>query len=252
LSAPEGGHAGETPGASGGAGAGGQGGSADDALVAFYPFSGDSLDASGNGNDCAAGTATLEADRHGTPNSAYHFAGTSSSYMTCGSSASLGVTGALTLAAWFKPEAASLTGLNRALIAKWMPPDQRSYALLIQVEDQTGVGLCSATTGISFVVDPLGTGSVPEGTLCDDMPVQVDVWQHAAAVFEPGQRLSIYLNGVLVSEQTEAQVVTGASNSTTPLLLGRNNLGYYTGSLDEARVYARALGPPEIAALAAL
>jgi hypothetical protein len=35
-------------------------------------------------------------------------------------------------------------------------------------------------------------------------------------------------------------------------LLGRNNLGYYAGSLDEVRVYARALSATEIASLAAL
>jgi hypothetical protein len=244
------GGAGAAPDQTGAAGAGGGTSTIDDGLVAFYPFSGDALDASGHGNDCTTtATTLLEPDRHGTAESAYHFDGTATSYLNCGNDASLDVTGPLTLTAWFKPETASLSGLNRALVAKWFPPDQRSYALLIQVEDQSGLGLCDATDGVSLVVDPIGTGAVPGGTVCDDMPVMVDAWQHAAAVFEPGARLALYLNGDLVSENT-TNVVALAATSTTDLHIARNNLGYFSGSIDEVRIYSRALDAGEIAALA--
>jgi len=33
-------------------------------------------------------------------------------------------------------------------------------------------------------------------------------------------------------------------------MAGRNNLGYFTGSIDEVRVYARALSGAEVATLA--
>ena len=231
-------------------GAAGEGSLPDDSLRAYYPFSGDALDASGHGNDCTTGSATLQEDRHGAAESAYHFDGTTTSYLSCGNGDSLDVTGTLTLAAWFRPEAASLTGLNRALIAKWFPPDQRSYALLIQNEDQSGLGLCDATHGLSLAVDPIGSGAQPAGTLCDDVAVSVDVWQHAAAVLEPGERLSLYLDGALVKELAGDSVVSGASASTTALHIGRNNLGYYAGAIDEVRIYSRALGAEEIAELA--
>ena len=47
-------------------------------LVAYYPFSGNALDATGNGhNGTLVGSPTLTADRFGNPNSAYSFDGVS-------------------------------------------------------------------------------------------------------------------------------------------------------------------------------
>ena len=46
-------------------------------LVAYYPFNGNTLDESGNGNDCTNHGATLTEDRFGNINSAYIFNGTS-------------------------------------------------------------------------------------------------------------------------------------------------------------------------------
>jgi len=44
-------------------------------LVAWYPFTGDALDSSGNGNHGTVMNATLAADRFGNPNSCYSFNG---------------------------------------------------------------------------------------------------------------------------------------------------------------------------------
>ena len=46
-----------------------------DGLVAHYPFNGNALDESGNGNDGIVHGATLIADRYGNTDSAYHFDG---------------------------------------------------------------------------------------------------------------------------------------------------------------------------------
>ncbi|CAN5664572.1 hypothetical protein BH11BAC1_BH11BAC1_00100 [soil metagenome] len=42
-------------------------------LVAWYPFTGNANDSSGNANDGTVYNAVLTADRFGTSNSAYHF-----------------------------------------------------------------------------------------------------------------------------------------------------------------------------------
>ena len=47
----------------------------DDGLMAYYPFSGNANDASGNGNDGTVHGATLTEDRLGNANSAYNFDG---------------------------------------------------------------------------------------------------------------------------------------------------------------------------------
>ena len=46
-------------------------------LIAYYPFSGNANDASGNGNNAVFNNATLTTDRFGNPNSAYYFDGVS-------------------------------------------------------------------------------------------------------------------------------------------------------------------------------
>jgi hypothetical protein len=172
--------------------------------------------------------------------------------MDCGNDASLDITGALTLAVWFNPEAASLSGLNRVLLGKWLGPDQRSYALVIQNQNQVANGLCDATHGLSLAISANGTSVGSDGVVCDDVAVVAGIWQHAAAVFEPGERLAVYLNGVLASEISGSQIVAAALSSSSTLTLARNSdLSYYAGALDEARVYARALSAGEIAALAA-
>lgn len=60
----------------------------DSGLVAYYPFSGDANDASGNGNNAVFNTATLTTDKSGNPNKAYLFNG-SSSYIQIPNSQSL-------------------------------------------------------------------------------------------------------------------------------------------------------------------
>src|SRR6266481_4068540 len=69
-------------------------------LVAYYPFNGNALDESGNGNNGTVVGATLTADRFGNENSAYYFSG--SQYISAPDSPSLNSTTGLTLAAWVK------------------------------------------------------------------------------------------------------------------------------------------------------
>lgn len=72
-------------------------------LVAYYPFSGNTLDASGNNNNATNFGATLTADQWGNPNSAYLFNGISD-YMSVANNATLQMT-SITLCARVKPNA---------------------------------------------------------------------------------------------------------------------------------------------------
>jgi hypothetical protein len=68
-------------------------------LVAYYPFSGNANDLSGNGNHGMALGATLTTDRFGSPASAYDFKGTNS-YIDIPQNPVLNSLADLTLAAW--------------------------------------------------------------------------------------------------------------------------------------------------------
>ncbi|HEX2684498.1 MAG TPA: hypothetical protein VHL77_11220, partial [Ferruginibacter sp.] len=71
-------------------------------LKAYYPFSGNANDISGNNNNPVFNNATLTADRLGNPNSAYHFNGTNT-YMRIPNSASINMANTMSIALWVKP-----------------------------------------------------------------------------------------------------------------------------------------------------
>ena len=77
-------------------------------LVAYYPFSGNSNDMSGNGNNPSFNNATLTADQFGNANSAYYFDG-ATNYIQIPNSSTL-QTSQITLSAWVKP-----SGFNNAI-----------------------------------------------------------------------------------------------------------------------------------------
>jgi hypothetical protein len=72
-----------------------------------------------------------------------------------------------------------------------------------------------------------------------------------AVVIAVGQNVSFCVDGALSSTQP---LVTAASGNVTPLYLGTFPGTYnglpFTGSLDEVRVYGRALSATDVAALA--
>ena len=71
-------------------------------LKAYYPFSGNANDASGNNLNPAFNNATLTADRFGVPNSAYHFNGIDN-YMRIPNDPNLNLANQISLVAWVKP-----------------------------------------------------------------------------------------------------------------------------------------------------
>ena len=79
-------------------------------LVAFYPFSGNANDSSGNGINGTLNGCTLTTDRFGRPNSAYQFNG-SSDYILVNNSSSFPAT-AITTAFWLNRMGIGTTGLE--------------------------------------------------------------------------------------------------------------------------------------------
>ncbi len=76
----------------------------------------------------------------------------------------------------------------------------------------------------------------------------LNTWYHATATYD-GTRMRLYLNGVEVGSTAKTGAV--AMNGNVPLNLGRNPDGsnYMRGTLDDVRIYNRALTRNEILAL---
>jgi hypothetical protein len=80
------------------------------------------------------------------------------------------------------------------------------------------------------------------------MPVAANTWYHLAATLD-GTALRAYRDGVLITTNTAASGVPTAETGT--LKLGRHATAaqFFTGTVDDARVYSRALSAQEIQAV---
>jgi hypothetical protein len=212
-------------------------------LIAYYPFDGDTKDHSGNGNDCTpVGTGvTSVADRHGNPGGAYQLEGSSS--MDCGTGSSLNVSGSLTISAWINADPVSLTGINRNVVSGG------SYDFGITNQTIASFGFCDETNGPFLYVASQGGG---RGVACSTTPLMASSWHQLVGVYEAGQFVNVYLDGNEV--QSIAQGIPATITASTQHLyiganVGANYAAYFSGSLDELRIYGRALSTSEIAQL---
>ena len=205
-------------------------------LVAYYPFSGNANDESGNGNDGVVNGATLTYDRFGVPNSAYSFDG-STNFIQVPSSASLEIQDAITLSAWVfhfsssSPQhivnmSALYSGYR--LAAWWANPAGNSLEFYDTNEEQ-------------YLVDD---GGQP----------YIGVWTHIAGTWD-GSVMRIYRDGILSGESTFTGQIAIANND---LYIGVLNpipwpiQGYFHGYIDDVRIYNRALSLGEIKQLMAI
>jgi fibronectin type 3 domain-containing protein len=194
-------------------------------LVAAYSFNEGSgttaYDYSGNGNPGQVVNATWTAGKYGN---ALLFGG-SGSYVTIPDSPSLELTTGMTLEAWVNP--AGVNSNWRDVIYKGID----NYYL-------------SATSS---------HGSVPDGeALVGGVHVEafgtsalaVNTWTHLAATYD-GTAVRLYVNGVQVSSTAfTGNIVT----STNPLQIGGDTIygQFFTGAIDEVRIYNVALTPTQI------
>jgi hypothetical protein len=86
-------------------------------------------------------------------------------------------------------------------------------------------------------------------------------WQHIAFVYDGtaatnSGRLKLYKNGALVSGTYSGTVPASLNNSSAPVAIGRRldssafGQRYYSGLIDDVRIYSQALSPAQIANLA--
>jgi glucose/arabinose dehydrogenase/PKD repeat protein len=187
-------------------------------LVAAYSFNEGTgttvADTSGSGNGGTIGTATwTTAGRYG---SALAFNGTTAR-VDVSDAASLHLAAGMTLEAWVNP--AVVSSAWRDVIYK----GNDNYYL-------------SATTTRSS--RPAGGGMFGGGNSIETFgtsPLAVNTWTHLATTYD-GSVLRLYVNGVQVSSRNRSGNI---ATSTNPLSIGGDAIYglYFTGRIDEARIY---------------
>jgi len=220
-------------------------------LVAYYPFNGNANDESGNGNNGTVYGAALTVDRLGNPSSAYSFDGVND-YIVAPDSDSLDLTttGSVaptgTLAAWVNVPTGAKDDLTAA-VAKMIHSSGGgvSYSLLNRLSGYDPGGVYGVYQAV--LADAHDGSSSTSASYYHD--ISDGTWHHLAFTWN-GPEGRLYVDGQDATESSSSG--TGAMVSSFDLYIGRY---YYVpdgrwyswdGSIDEVRIYNRALSADEI------
>ena len=196
-------------------------------LVAYYPFNGNANDISGNGNNGTVHGATLTANRFGTSNSAYYFAGDGSSYISIPDSPSLDISNSVTLSLWMQTGGG---GSGQPFIAG-------KYNYYLRFNDT------SSSPQFNFVIQPF-VGVV----FSPPISLNPNDWISVVGTYD-GQSIIIYTNGLLAGQ---LNVIGTIGNKNQEFRIGENpddGFDYFLGSISDVRVYNRAFSSNEVAQL---
>ena len=203
----------------------------DDYLVAYYPFTGNANDESGNENHGVNNGATLITDRKGNLEQAYSFDGIND-FIEVDNGISM-PSNSVSLSAWIKAD-------------RYAPYNTIAGNIWDNGSSESGYGLSLMSGNIvTFACATTATYSLwsgPSATINDAE------WSHIVGVFD-GTNAHIYLNGVLV----ESKETTGIINYNFPnnfrigIYKDSDEAYYYSGAIDEVRVYNKALSSDEVA-----
>ena len=206
-------------------------------LVACYPFSGDASDTSTNGYDGTVEGATLITNRFGEADSAYYFDGDDRIDLP---SAVLDVerTNTFSRSLWIKSADADTRNNILAKMTSDLASRGNNIVLAYGV---LRVQLTSHNTGGNRLV-VLGT------TILND-----DQWHHIVVSYDGSSDaggLVVYVDGELETLTVQHNTLTGTIlNSITPTIGSRNSTYYYTGAIDDVRIYDRVLSGAEALSL---
>jgi len=224
-------------------------------LVAYYPFSGNANDASGNGLDGTAmagyaawggGTPVLTTDRGGNADMAYYFDGGANIEVPYTTILNPGM---ITLSWWIymeeRPNNDYMISMDR-----W-----NCYKVNLQDGDKV------------FFTTKVPNPDVPGEFVWNDRDHAADVgltketWYHLAVTFGAGHMI-FYIDGVMVKDWDDVpnSTIVDISAEPTNLVFGQNKptstfVGdegdgeFFKGKMDEIRIYNRVLSEAEIMAL---
>lgn len=205
-------------------------------LIAEYLFNGNANDGSGNGHNGTVYGATLTTDRKGYANSAYSFVAASQQYIDFG---------VLPLA--------SLTSIS---ISCWIKAASGKDLLIGRLSTNGAINTYGAYVerySDNKIYIGVRNGSIRDLGYSDP---SVNNWIHVVMVFNgsgatEGDRLKLYVNNQNVGTFSGAgSVPTTVDNQNYSFIVGKYyGSTYCNGSMDDIRVYNRALTTAEILAL---
>ncbi len=199
--------------------------------IAYYPMDGDVQDMSGNNHNAKADGVQLAADARGQPNKAYRFSN-SSNIIDVPNASSLNFQNQITLSFWLKLDGVSAESY---ILSHGSYQERWKVSVIPNNKIRWTVKTLEATTDLD-----------------SSFPLQIGQFYHFTAVYT-GYSMELYVNGKLNSFLSNIGLINVATDDIT---FGRETssiLSYSLfGTLDEVRIYDKALGPNEIINLKSL
>ncbi len=194
----------------------------DDGLIAYYPFNGNAADESGNGNDGTVYGATLTKDRFNNDNSAYKFDG-NNDYIVINHSDMLNFNHEISISFWVKFETNAPYYFPYHIIEKY---------------DAWGLGQRE---------HDVNWGVTTENGYANVWAKNFDFnkFYHFVMTYD-GSLIKTFANGRLVASAKASGLLNTNNNN---VYIGRYNFGgdyFFDGTLDDFRIYDRALSDAEI------
>jgi hypothetical protein len=197
-------------------------------LVGWWKLDNDLKDSSGKGNNGTIGGAPTYVAA-GKIGASMKFNGTAD-YIDCGAGTSLDITDQVTLSAWIKPTDITASGYHD-IVGK----GDMAYALRVYTSQVQFYFYYSA--GWHQFNSPTYTSAFSS------------IWHHVAATYD-GVQARIYVDGAVVAS---GFYTGGIATATANVSIGRNTTStgrWYSGELDDVRVYRGVLPTSEVKKLA--
>ena len=204
-------------------------------LVAYYPFNGNANDESGNGKDLSVEGATLTENRLGEADSAYSFDG--NDYLI--GDKSLNGLQNFTESIWFKggdnAQSPSLFSTGNGQI--YIDIKKQQLFCIVNLDRNGAKGY----RGERYMYTT-------------DLTIAKDTWHQITMVANAENHATVYLDGVLIN-LGDRSFDNGVMSNKEYNVIGVDSShddgfnSHFTGQIDDIRIYNRALGDSEVAAL---
>ncbi len=190
-------------------------------------------DSSGNANNAKA-CPNSTGPTGGSTTAKFSYAGSfdgSDDYVAAADATSLDLSDEMTMSIWIKPTAIS----NNVIMGKWdNSGNQRAYIFY--------------TSGSKLLFNSSTNGSGASNAITGNTTLSTTAWTHVV-VTKAGTKVNMYVNGVLDGTGT-LNVASSLFNSTAEFRIGKDYAGTigstFSGLMDDARVYNRALSSDEV------
>lgn len=212
-------------------------------LIAYYPLNGNASDISGNNLNGTTFNVTPTSDRKKRKNAAFYFPGfrnQNGSSIILPPDSKLDLLGNFSISLWVYPMEWTNSNYIDGLVSFIGINDSYSFCVKKETSQSTNFSLGLESRFSNSIIETSGQNGL----------IELNKWNHCIITYDKVNGiLRLYKNTKLIKQQNNLQLELPDTNRET--LLGAGGLyGYFfTGKIDDVRLYSRVLTTKEVSAL---